>query len=70
MEFWRRQWEGLALSGRPDFDVVLKFRVLVLQSLHGLAQKASGTRSFGLDAFCGLEISDRVPDANTLWDRP
>ena len=27
------RWKG----GRPDFDPVLKFRMLVLQSLHGLS---------------------------------
>ena len=27
------RWKG----GRPGFDPVLKFRVLVLQSLHGLS---------------------------------
>lgn len=58
-------------AGRPALDVGLKFRMLVLQSRHGLSLEAiekmmrdrpSWTR------FCGTGIADTVPDANTLWD--
>lgn len=60
-----------AKGGRPAFDAVLKFRMLVLQAMHGLsldqadylvADRLSWMR------FCGLGPGDRVPDANTLWD--
>jgi transposase, IS5 family len=60
-----------AKGGRPSFDPVLKFRMLVLQALHGLsldqteylvADRLSWMR------FCGLGPGDGVPDANTLWD--
>jgi IS5 family transposase len=60
-----------AKGGRPAFDPVLKFRMLVLQALHGLslaqteylvADRLSWMR------FCGLGPGDAVPDANTLWD--
>lgn len=58
-------------GGRPAMDVVLKFRMLVLQSLHGLSLEA--TEKMVRDRlswmrFCGLGIADTVPDANTLWD--
>lgn len=58
-------------GGQPAKDVVLKFRMLVLQSLHGLSLDA--TERLVRDRlswmrFCGLEIADPVPDANTLWD--
>lgn len=58
-------------GGRPPFDPVLKFRMLVLQAMHGLslaqaeylvADRLSWMR------FCGLSPGDAVPDANTLWD--
>jgi transposase, IS5 family len=58
-------------GGRPAFDPVLKFRMLVLQALHGLslaqteylvADRLSWMR------FCRLGPGDAVPDANTLWD--
>lgn len=58
-------------GGRPSFDPVLKFRMFVLQALHGLslaqteylvADRLSWMR------FCRLGPGDAVPDANTLWD--
>ena len=58
-------------GGRPPFDPALKFRMLVLQAMHGLslarteylvADRLSWMR------FCGLGPGDAVPDANTLWD--
>uniref|UniRef100_H6SKU7 Transposase, IS4 n=1 Tax=Pararhodospirillum photometricum DSM 122 TaxID=1150469 RepID=H6SKU7_PARPM len=56
---------------RPGFDVVLKFKMLVLQSLHGLAlgRTAYLVRDrLSWMRFCGLGPGDAVPDANTLWD--
>ena len=64
-----------AKGGRPPLDVVLKFRMLVLQSLHGLSLEATERRvrdRLSWMRFCGLGIADTVPDtvpdANTLWD--
>ena len=61
------RWKG----GRPGFDPVLKFRMLVLQSLHGLSLEATEylvRDRLSWMRFCGLGPEDRVPDANTLWD--
>jgi IS5 family transposase len=58
-------------GGRPSLDVVLKFRMLVLQSLHGLSLEATERMvrdRLSWMRFCGLGISDTVPDANTLWE--
>lgn len=58
-------------GGRPPFDAVLKFRILVVQSLHGLSLDQT---EFLVDdrlswmRFCGLGPGDTVPDANTLWN--
>lgn len=60
-----------AKGGRPSLDVVLKFRMLVLQSLHGLSLEATERMvrdRLSWMRFCGLGIADTVPDANTLWD--
>lgn len=60
-----------AKGGRPGFDVVLKFKMLVLQALHGtsLEQTEYLVRDrLSWMRFCDLGLSDRVPDANTLWD--
>ena len=61
------RWKG----GRPPFDPVLKFRMLVLQSLHGLSLEQTGylvRDRLSWMRFCQLGPGDRVPDANTLWD--
>jgi IS5 family transposase len=58
-------------GGRPPFDPVLKFKMLVLQALHGLslAQTSYMVRDrLSWMRFCGLGPGDTVPDANTLWD--
>ena len=58
-------------GGRPSMDVVLKFRMLVLQNLHGLSLEATERMvrdRLSWMRFCGLGIADTVPDANTLWD--
>jgi transposase, IS5 family len=65
-----RQAGGSRL-GRPPFCPVLKFRMLVLQSLHGLSLERTAYMvrdRLSWMRFCGLGPGDRVPDANTLWD--
>ncbi len=60
-----------AKGGRPGFDAVLKFRMLVLQAMHGLSlEQAEYLLRDRLSwmRFCGLGPGDAVPDANTLWD--
>ena len=62
---------GTAKGGRPGFDVVLKFRMLVLQALHGLSLQQTDylvRDRLSWMRFCGLGPGDTVPDANTLWD--
>ena len=58
-------------GGRPALDAVPEFKMLVLQSRHGLSleatEKAVRDRP-GWMRFCGLGLRDKVPDANTLWD--
>lgn len=58
-------------GGRPPYDPVLKFKMLVLQALHGLslAQTSYLVRDrLSWMRFCGLGPGDAVPDENTLWD--
>ena len=61
------RWKG----GRPPFDPVLKFRMLVLQSLNGLSLEQTEylvRDRLSWMRFCQLGAGDAVPDANTLWD--
>lgn len=58
-------------GGRPGFDAVLKFRMLVLQALHGLSLEQTEylvRDRLSWMRFCELGPGDAVPDANTLWD--
>ncbi|GBR52192.1 transposase [Neokomagataea thailandica NBRC 106555] len=48
---------------RPPFDTVLMFKILVIQTLNNL----SDHRSPVLHAFPWPGLSDRVPDAKTIW---
>ncbi|EAQ34211.1 transposase (class II) [Nitrobacter sp. Nb-311A] len=57
-------------GGRPAFDHVLMFKVLILQAMHALSDER--TESLIKDRlsfmrFLGLELADSVPDANTIW---
>jgi IS5 family transposase len=58
------------LGGRPAFDRVMMFKVLVLQSLYNISD--ANTEFKILDRltfmrFLGLNLSDRVPDEKTIW---
>jgi transposase, IS5 family len=58
-------------GGKPPFDPVLMFKVLVLQKFHGLSDDATEEQFFdrtSFKAFLGLRIGDDIPDAKTLWD--
>ena len=57
-------------GGRPPFDHVLMFKVLILQASHSLSDERAkylirGRLSFM--RFLGLGLADTVPDANTIW---
>ncbi len=58
-------------GGRPPYDPVLKFKMLVLQALHGLSRTQTSYLVRGRLSwmrFCGLGPGEAVPDENTLWD--
>jgi IS5 family transposase len=58
-------------GGRPGFDPVLKFKMLVLGAMHGLSLQQTDylvRDRLSWMRFCGLGPGDTVPDANTLWD--
>ena len=58
-------------GGRPGFDPVLKFKMLVLGAMHGLSLQQTDylvRDRLSWMRFCGLGAGDTVPDANTLWD--
>lgn len=59
------------VGGRPAFDEVFMFKVLVLQRLHDLSEEATELAiqdRFTWQRFLGIHVGCRMPDKNTIWD--
>lgn len=59
-----------AKGGRPPYDAVLMFKVLVLQTLYTLSDDQTEYQirdRLSFMRFLGLALEDRVPDAKTIW---
>ncbi len=57
-------------GGRPPFDHMLMFRILILQASHSLSVKRTEYLIKDRLSFMrslGLSLADRVPDANSIW---
>jgi IS5 family transposase len=57
-------------GGRPAFDHVLMFQVLLLQAMHWLSDERAEyliKDRLSFMRFLGLGLADAVPDANTIW---
>lgn len=57
-------------GGRPPFDPVLMFKVLVIQAANNLSDERTEfliNDRLSFMRFLGLGLSDRVPDARTIW---
>jgi IS5 family transposase len=65
-----RTKERKSRAGRPPFDGVMMFKILILQSLYNLADAATEYQirdRLSFMRFLGLTLADRVPDAKTIW---
>jgi transposase, IS5 family len=59
-----------ARGGRPPYDAVLMFKVLILQTLYTLSDDQTEYQMrdrLSFMRFLGLALEDRVPDAKTIW---
>lgn len=59
-----------AQGGRPPFDPVMMFKVLVIQAVNSLSDERAEfliSDRLSFMRFLGLGLSDRVPDARTIW---
>jgi IS5 family transposase len=57
-------------AGRPPFDRIMMFKLLILQSLYNLSDDQMEyqiTDRLTFKRFLGLKSSDRVPDSKTIW---
>lgn len=59
-----------AKGGRPPIDPVLMFKILVIQTINTLSDERTEyliNDRLSFMRFLGLGLSDRVPDAKTIW---
>jgi IS5 family transposase len=57
-------------GGRPPFDPVVMFKVLVIQAANALSDERAEfliNDRLSFMRFLGLSLSDRIPDARTIW---
>ena len=62
--------ERKSRAGAKPIDVVLMFKILILQSLHNLSDDKIEYQirdRFSFMRFLDLQLEDRVPDAKTVW---
>src|SRR5271154_3622328 len=60
-----------ARGGRPPYDHVLMFKVLILQSSHSLSDERTEyliKDRLSFMRFLGLSLAASVPDANSIWN--
>ena len=64
------QKERKSKAGRPAFDLVMMFKILILQCLFNLSDDQTEyqiTDRMSFQRFLGLSLGERVPDAKTIW---
>lgn len=57
-------------GGRPPFDAMLMFKVLILQALYNLSDDQTEYQirdRLSFMRFLGLDLHQRIPDAKTIW---
>ncbi|MEI6848358.1 MAG: IS5 family transposase [Chlorobiaceae bacterium] len=63
--------ENRSNAGRPPFDRVLMFKILILQSLYTVSDDQMEyqiTDRLSFKRFLDLKASDKVPDSKTIWN--
>ena len=59
-----------SLGGRPSFDRVMMFKVLVLQRMYNLSDDTTEFQILDRHSFCkflGIDSYAQIPDAKTIW---
>jgi len=59
-----------SVGGRPPYDRVMMFKVLVLQRIYNLSDDAAEFQILDRRSFCnflGIQLWDSVPDSKTIW---
>jgi transposase, IS5 family len=70
LESIRETEERKSNAGRKPFDVIVMFKIMILQSLYNLSDDQLEFQirdRLSFMRFLGLSLSDTVPDAKTIW---
>ena len=65
-----RAREKKSNAGAKPYDVIVMFKILILQSLYNLSDEATEYQvldRLSFMRFLGLRLGSRVPDAKTIW---
>jgi len=57
-------------AGAKGFDLILLFKILILQSLYNLSDEGLEFQildRYSFSRFLGLHAADKIPDATTIW---
>jgi len=57
-------------GGRPPFDYVMMFKILILQKMYNMADDKTEFQindRLSFQRFLGLQLCDNIPDAKTIW---
>lgn len=66
----RMNYSDQSKGGRPPYDPVFMFKVVVLQKYYGLSEEDTEFQildRFSFQRFLELDVSSEVPDKNTVW---
>jgi transposase len=62
--------EAAGPGGRPPFDYVMMFKVLIVQRMYNISDDQAEYQiknRLSFQRFLGLSLCDTVPDAKTIW---
>jgi IS5 family transposase len=62
--------EAQGQGGRPPYDYVMMFKILILQKMYNMADDKTEYQindRLSFQRFLGLQLCDKVPDAKTIW---
>jgi IS5 family transposase len=63
--------KNMVKGGRPPFDVILMYKITMLQQWYGLSDAGVEFQivdRYSFMRFLGLDAGDTIPDGNTIWD--
>lgn len=70
LEKYFRKGKDYTKGGRPPFDYVLMFKILVIQHFYNISDDQTEfciNDRFSFMEFLNLRIGQRIPDAKTIW---